>query len=69
MIRIGQPQIQAYHHNMACRLISHIIDEQSNKDFDIWFETTEEYGKYLSDEVCDSFVVAMLLPAVQTPII
>lgn len=33
---------------------------------DIWFETTEEYAKFYCDETCDAFVVAMLIPAVQT---
>lgn len=48
------------------RLISHIINEVQPLQEDIWFETTEEYGKFFCNETCDAFVVAMLIPAVQT---
>lgn len=44
-------------------LISKIKDEVSNIEEDIFFAVPNEYGKYLCDEVADSFVVAMLLPA------
>ena len=44
-------------------LISKIKDEVSNIEEDIYFAVPNEYGNYLCDEVADSFVVAMLLPA------
>lgn len=46
-------------------LISHIVDDCQNIDDDIFYCTDKEYGGYLCDEVADSFVVGVLLPAVR----
>ncbi len=44
-------------------LIALIKDEQNGTEKEIYFSVSNEYGKYLCDEVADAFVVAMLLPA------
>lgn len=71
MIKIEKPVIvqvsdDQHFEGGGVRLVSHITDDAQNKEYDLWFETTEEYGQYLCDEVCDAFIVAMLIPAVQT---
>lgn len=77
MIKIERPRIEPIsidkkddkdcnYKSNAVRLVSHIINDLQPYDEDIWFETTNEYGGYFCDEVCDAFVVAMLIPAVQS---
>lgn len=75
MIKIEKPQIVLLSDNQQVnigvrerggRLVSHVVNEGLNEEYNLWFETTEEYSKYLCDDVCDAFVVAMLIPAVQT---
>jgi len=67
MIKIEKPRIEhGIIDKRVVRLVSHVVNEKQPLSDDIWFETTEEYGDYFCDEVCDAFVVAMLLPAVQT---
>lgn len=72
MIKIEKPRIELHSIDNqssgwgGVRLVSHIVNDGQPIKEDIWFETTEEYGKYFCEEVCDAFVVAMLIPAVQT---
>lgn len=61
MIKIEKPRIES-----GVRLVSYVVNEKMPLHEDLWFEVGEEYGQYLCDEVCDAFVVAMLIPAVQT---
>ena len=41
-----------------------VHDEVQNINDWLTYSTSSEYGDYLCDEVCDAFVVAMLLPAI-----
>jgi hypothetical protein len=73
MIKIEKPRIefcatdnQKGAFMRGVRLVSHVVNEVIPLKEDLWFETETEYGRYFCDEVCDAFVVAMLLPAVQT---
>ncbi|MCR5635809.1 MAG: hypothetical protein K6F76_01315 [Clostridiales bacterium] len=36
------------------------------KDHTLWFKVPKEYGKYLADEICDAFLVAMIYYAMAT---
>lgn len=47
-------------------LKARIHDEAQNIEDWLCYTTPIEYGEYLCDEICDAFVVAMLLPAVKT---
>lgn len=47
-------------------LIANIIDEVNNLEKEISFKVSNEFGKYLSFEIADCFVTAMLLPAMFT---
>lgn len=46
-----------------CFLISNIKDEKNHIEEKFFFSVSNEYKKYLVDDVADAFVVAMLLPA------
>ena len=47
-------------------LIANIIDEVNNLEKEIFFKVSNEYGEYLSFEIADCFLTAMLLPAMFT---
>lgn len=67
MITIKKPRIEKSDGlGGGVKLISHIVDDEHPIDEDIWFETEKENEIYFCDEVCDAFVVAMLLPAVKS---
>ena len=62
MITIYKPQIETVDNNV--KLKCRIIDEAQAIDKELWYEVNNEYAKYLCPEVCDGFILAMLLPAV-----
>ena len=47
-------------------LIANIIDEVNHFEKEIFFKVSNEYGKYLSFEIADCFLTAILLPAMFT---
>lgn len=65
MIKVCKPnvcQMGGGKTRLSCR----ILDSQRDDEREIWFESDAEYGKYFCDEVCDAFVVAVLLPALRS---
>ena len=44
-------------------LLSSVKDEITGNNEEFYFSVSNEYGKYLCNEVADAFVIAMLLPA------
>ena len=63
MITIYQPQIET--NNNSVRLKCRIIDEFQAIDQELWYEVNKEWAKYLCPEVCDGFIIAMLLTAIK----
>lgn len=61
MIKIFQPYIKK--HEEECYLVSRIIDEKQKINEEIFYKVENAYGQYLTNEVCDAFVVGCLLPA------
>lgn len=61
MIKIFQPYIKNVEDNSY--LISRIIDERQGIDKEIFYKVENIYGQYLTNDVCDAFVVGCLLPA------
>lgn len=64
MITIGKPYIRRNDGNVFyCSIIT---DEKSGLSKEIFYKTTEEYGNYFTDELSDSFLVAMLVKSIGT---
>ncbi len=70
MIKIEKPRIEkklSTDSNQGwAKLVSNVVDDQNPLNEDLWFSTTENNSHFFCDEVCDAFVVAMLLPAVKS---
>lgn len=64
MITIFKPQVEVID-NYKVKLKCRIVDEAQNLDKELWYEVDKEYAKYLCPEVCDGFIIAMLLPAIK----
>lgn len=63
MITIYKPEIETIDNNV--RLKCRIVDEVQAIDKELWYEVNILYAQYLCPEVCDGFVIAMLLPAIK----
>lgn len=58
MITISKPYIK--HYEKTARLISNIM-VNNDSSYEFYYEVEEEYSKYLVDELSDSFVVCLML--------
>ncbi len=63
MITISNP---VYTESATCARISASVEISANHKSEIFFETDIQYGSYLTHEVSDAFVLAVLLPALVT---
>ena len=64
MIKIGKPIIEEL--GGAFYLSSIISSDKDNICEKIWYRTTAEWSKYLTDETADAFLLPMLLVALRT---
>lgn len=63
MITIYEPQIET--NESKTRLKCRIKDDAQSIDEELWYEVDNVYANYLCPEICDGFIIAMLLPAIK----
>lgn len=63
MITIYEPKIET--NESKARLKCRVKDDAQSIDEELWYEVDIEYSNYLCPEVCDGFIIAMLLPAIK----
>lgn len=63
MIIIGKPCIEIVGETVFLK--SHIVDEGQQIEDDLYYMTDVKYGEFLTDTVCDCFLVGLFQPAIK----